>query len=199
MSQVYFLRRADGLIKIGFSNTFATRLATLTKSHGPLEVLRLINGDRRRERSVQSRLKRHHEYGEWFRDSEELRQAIADLPEGDFIEASQSDLEKDWAEGESSMAKEAADMAARLVQLRRQRTRMTNVECIRALSSDYGLRFWAIDHARSGRAATVSAFTYKRLREALVQELTTHRDHLLRDIEEAESLTLYTKPQETAA
>lgn len=61
MGKVYFLRRADGLIKVGFTTNLKVRLAALTRSHGPLQIIRVINGDLQREHQVHAQLAKSHE------------------------------------------------------------------------------------------------------------------------------------------
>lgn len=71
-SVVYYLRRADGLIKIGTSCRFEARLATLTREYGQLEVLATHQGDRKAERVHHNRFRSAHVGGEWFQPVPEL-------------------------------------------------------------------------------------------------------------------------------
>jgi hypothetical protein len=123
LHQIYFLRRRDGLIKIGTSSNFAARLAALTKSHGALEVVRVINGDAQRERMLHSEFKRHHEYGEWFRDADgELTAAIQSLPEGAAAEVAATKAAGDWIAGEAAFMEGVRAVVEATVATHRLRT-----------------------------------------------------------------------------
>lgn len=185
--KIYFLRRNDGLVKVGFTTNLSSRLKSLTRSHGALEVIRVINGDRRREKRLHNELIRSNEYGEWFRDSSDLRAFIATLPDGSASEVAKSDAEKHWLEGETKMAEEAKAIVDRLIEARRQRTGCKNDPALKGLSQDYGISVWMLRNIHSGRASTVTAYTMKVLKEALPRELLAQRDELLRMVAELEA------------
>lgn len=70
---IYFLRRANGDIKIGTTTRFYTRKGQLQGEHGPLELLGYMEGDAVAERELHARfssLRRGR--GEWFAESAEL-------------------------------------------------------------------------------------------------------------------------------
>lgn len=69
---VYFLRRRDGLIKIGRTSQFAKRLKTLELEHGPLEFLGAVDGWRVWEHEVHRAFAVEREWREWFRPSRDL-------------------------------------------------------------------------------------------------------------------------------
>lgn len=74
-SVVYYLRRANGDIKIGYSAQLPVRVATLTRTHGLLDLLGTEPGDWRLEyeRHLQFRSSRADGPGqEWFRPAPEL-------------------------------------------------------------------------------------------------------------------------------
>ena len=81
---VYFARRADGHIKIGFTGSVSDRMGALRREHGPLELLATIPGGPDVERA-------HHETfhaerlgsSEWFLPSERLLAYIERLADGD--------------------------------------------------------------------------------------------------------------------
>ena len=181
--RIYFLLRQDGMLKIGYSATFKTRLRALERSHGPLEVVRLIYGDKRRERAIHSQCARHHEYGEWFRDSEKLRIIIASLDEGTAVDVAGDPTAKAWLIGEAEMADEAADIVSRLIQLRVQRSGCKIPEAMVGLADDYGLGRWRLQHLRNRRASTVSAFAMHKIKAAHLAEVTAYRDELLATVE----------------
>jgi hypothetical protein len=79
---IYFLRRADGAIKIGTTEKYLTRLSTLTTEYGELELLGLMEGDREEEqkllaRFAQARLSTDRRT-EWFHPSKEILDYIAE-------------------------------------------------------------------------------------------------------------------------
>ncbi|MFC5744819.1 GIY-YIG nuclease family protein [Actinomadura rugatobispora] len=76
-SVVYYLRRGDGLIKIGFSARLHERKLTLQREHGPLELLATHWGDRRTESEIHDRFREVRATGEWFRPSPELLRWIS--------------------------------------------------------------------------------------------------------------------------
>lgn len=74
---VYFVRRSDGLIKIGCSVDFDRRIQTLKGSFGPdLEVLWTEPGYFERERELQKQFRVLRAYGEWFKAGSELLEYI---------------------------------------------------------------------------------------------------------------------------
>jgi hypothetical protein len=85
-SVVYYLRRSDGLVKIGFSKTLGSRIETLTKLFGDLKLLAVEPGSRAQE------LRRHAQFDafrasglqpsegtEWFRPEPALMAHINTL------------------------------------------------------------------------------------------------------------------------
>ena len=67
MSVVYFVRREDGAVKVGYSGEMASRLRSLRSEHGPLSVEALMPGARREEAIAHSLLNEDRLDGEWFR------------------------------------------------------------------------------------------------------------------------------------
>lgn len=68
----YLLRESDGLIKIGTSGVFRTRLSALRCEHGPLRILATHRGDRAGEQNMHARFKDLRVDGEWFRPDRAL-------------------------------------------------------------------------------------------------------------------------------
>ncbi len=73
---VYFVRRGDGLVKIGTSRVLQHRLTSLAAEHGPLELLGQCPGSYETEREWHERFAACRIEGEWFRPSPDLRRAI---------------------------------------------------------------------------------------------------------------------------
>ena len=82
-SYVYFLRdSASGLIKIGFSaaRSFKKRMTTLKISAAnKLELVKVIDGDYKVERSIHKQFSHCRKHGEWFKPSSELLDYISQL------------------------------------------------------------------------------------------------------------------------
>lgn len=90
---VYFLQRADGDIKIGYTSTygFQRRMRALTREHGALKLLGVVPGHRDKEQSLHQRFNEYQRYSarinprwgraqplEWFVPGEELLAFIAE-------------------------------------------------------------------------------------------------------------------------
>lgn len=175
LHQIYFLQRADGLIKIGTSHNFPVRLAHLTKSHGMLGVLRLVHGGAKRERQLHTKFKRFHEYGEWFRDERgALTTLIMALPLGEPLPASSADAE--WAAGEAAMMVDVRATIESMLQDRCARTGLKQEAALAAITADYGFRKWFLTHVRNGRASTLSAYAFRKIKEAHLSEMQTSLD-----------------------
>jgi Meiotically up-regulated gene 113 len=81
-SIVYYLQRADGLIKIGFSTSYPTRLKSLRVEYGELRLLLAYAGSRKEEAEAHNRFAAAHVMGEWFRPSLPLLLEIQRLRRG---------------------------------------------------------------------------------------------------------------------
>lgn len=76
---IYFVQRADGAIKIGFTDNFQNRLKQLEDQYGALKLLGLMDGGMREERWVHERFSRFRvEKREWFSNHADIHQYIAD-------------------------------------------------------------------------------------------------------------------------
>ncbi len=73
---IYFVRRLDGLIKIGYSGFVAVRVQSLASRHGTLDLLAVIPGRTQVERSHHDRFATHRIIGEWFAPCRELTDYI---------------------------------------------------------------------------------------------------------------------------
>lgn len=63
---IYYLRRGDGLIKIGTSHNFGSRLSRLRKEYGDLQILLTHSGGYERERELHGKFAELGVGGEWF-------------------------------------------------------------------------------------------------------------------------------------
>ena len=76
---IYFIRRSDGAIKIGYSSNVVSRKSSLQAQHGTLELLGVAQGSQTEEltlhkRFAQSRIGR----AEWFHPSPDILSYIAE-------------------------------------------------------------------------------------------------------------------------
>ena len=71
-SVIYYVRRSDGLIKIGTTARFSHRMAALRKEHGSLKILLTHPGDRDREQQLHLKFRELRVEGEWFRNTKRL-------------------------------------------------------------------------------------------------------------------------------
>jgi hypothetical protein len=77
-SIVYYLRRNDGLIKIGTTRSYKTRYRNLRSEHGELKLLLAHAGGPAEEAEIHRRHAADRTEGEWFRPSVTLLEAIRD-------------------------------------------------------------------------------------------------------------------------
>lgn len=63
---VYYVQRADGLIKIGYSARMQQRMSALRREHGPLTILTTHAGGRDAEQAQHWRFSEYRVTGEWF-------------------------------------------------------------------------------------------------------------------------------------
>jgi hypothetical protein len=91
LSIIYYLRRADGAVKIGWSTCLPQRIKQLERVHGPLELLIWEPGgyDLEQQRHDEFDDERLDSRYEWFRLSPELaawiQQIQAELDEADAL------------------------------------------------------------------------------------------------------------------
>lgn len=78
-SCVYYVRRSDGLVKIGFSTRLAARVKGLATEFGPLELLATEPGGLKQEQLRHRQFKRNRVEGEWFRPNGPLLKHISAL------------------------------------------------------------------------------------------------------------------------
>jgi hypothetical protein len=77
---IYFLRRVDGAIKIGTTEKYYTRQSSLTRQFGTLELLGVMEGNRKQEQEIHKRFAhiRLNNNTEWFQPQPELLDFIAE-------------------------------------------------------------------------------------------------------------------------
>lgn len=71
-ADVYFVRRGDGLVKIGQSTNVAGRVRDLSTAAGPMELLCTEPGGLARERELHEIFAEDRVHGEWFKESDQL-------------------------------------------------------------------------------------------------------------------------------
>lgn len=78
--KVYFISDGNGHIKVGHTFDVKDRLRVLqTSNAGILKVVKIINGDTAKEKEFHKRLKHLKVRGEWFKDCDELWDAVKEI------------------------------------------------------------------------------------------------------------------------
>lgn len=79
-ASVYFIRREDGLVKIGYSHNPRARLGQLRQQHQcGMEIIATIQGAHSKEKELHRRFSRDRMQGEWFAPSEDLMNFISSV------------------------------------------------------------------------------------------------------------------------
>jgi hypothetical protein len=73
---IYFLKRSDGLVKIGCTGNYYQRYGHLKRDHGELELLGWIDGGMGTEKNLHIKFTSDRMEGEWFNHSDELKSYI---------------------------------------------------------------------------------------------------------------------------
>lgn len=185
--KVYVLRRADGLVKIGTTTDMKSRLRALSKAHGPLEVVRLLEGDKRRERQLHHQYRQHRQFGEWFLLTREMLAELAALPDGDVLSVTATEARVAWEDAERAMAVLATRKVGELIDYRCARRGTTKAQAIDELSKVYSMPVSFLTHLHRRKAATVSAHGLAAIRAALRQEMTEFLAELEAEMAEVEA------------
>jgi hypothetical protein len=171
---VYFIRRQDGLIKIGTTTNLQLRLSALETAHGKLDVLKVVNGGTQKVRAIHRKFKRLNEFGEWFRPSDELSAWIAGVDEGGEVVTLATEQQQVWEAAEVAMTEEARQRAERLIQLQRQFFGARNrTAAISMVEEKHGIGRWFLLALVIGRTKVVSAYGYRAVAVALQADLET--------------------------
>lgn len=79
---VYYIRRADGDVKIGYSGNVRSRMSALRREHGPIDLLATEPGTRNTERSRHDQFRAFRRpVGEWFAPAPHLLRHVGELAE----------------------------------------------------------------------------------------------------------------------
>lgn len=78
-SVVYYLRRVDGLIKIGTTTHLRNRMSAIARKHGPLQLLATHGGCFEREGAQHDQFEALHVGNEWFKPGPDLVGAIVEI------------------------------------------------------------------------------------------------------------------------
>lgn len=179
---IYVVRRTDGLVKIGTTINLEFRLRALATAHGPLEVLKLLNGGRAREHKLHHAYRAHREFGEWFRS--DVVPLIRDEPEGDVVVQRKDETRAEFEAQERAMADEASAKANEALKHLKARTGLTKDDAIAAICSGYGLPENFFRHVVKGRAMSINAYGYKIIREIYLSEMRALLNHVEREMAE---------------
>ena len=80
---VYFVRRLDGLIKIGYTSNVQGRMQQLFREFRPLDLLLVLYGSMRTEKAHHRHFAALRATGEWFTPGEDLLTYISAMPSQD--------------------------------------------------------------------------------------------------------------------
>lgn len=181
---IYFLARGDGLMKIGTTSDLQTRLHDLSKQHGPLRVVRVINGDQKREKAIHHDFRAFREFGEWFRNpGGDLERLVSALADGESVAVETSAARKDWIAGELRLVDDLRETISAALEVRCQYTGSRQEAAVAALSEQYGFPRNFLKHLMSGRAVTVSAFGWQRVHAAYMAEMRAAMAHYNAEID----------------
>lgn len=183
--RVYVLKRADGLVKIGTTTDLPGRMHSLATSHGPLEIVRVLNGDAKLERRLHHQFRHRHQFGEWFRIDAEMHDELARIASGEEVLVTVSEARAEWERSEAALAMAAADKVNKLVAYRCGRKGLTRGEAMAEVSADYGLPVSFLIHLQKRKATTVSAHGLAAIRSALIQEMQQYAAEIQAEMEDA--------------
>lgn len=187
-SNLYFVQRVDGLVKVGISKNVPNRLRTLARSHGPLSVLKVAPGGKVEEAKLHSELRRHHQFGEWFTPHPEVLAAVANFV-CDEPAVSIPHAKRDADPMEAECVERAAKYINSIIRSHvMQFGDVTHVEGLEIAAARHGLSYHALRHIQTGKAKTISAGLLERLRLAAISDMEAARDHLLGEVKRVGSL-----------
>jgi len=179
---IYFVQRADGLIKVGFSDDFENRFDRLSKSHPGLKVIRVIEGDRRREKSFHHALRSHHEYGEWFRPEPEVFDFIENVEDGNSADVQPTRERAAWVRYEikhsAKCTKAARELYSNCYGMRGDNFSDVSkyIEVTHGIPARVFLRLF------QGGMRIPSSALMERVRQAHIHEMKAILEHLLSEI-----------------
>lgn len=168
---LYFLQRADGLIKIGITGNLSKRVTLLVRSHGPLKVLKTVVGGRLQEVALHNKLAKHRQFGEWFAAAPEVLAAIEatqDAKDAGAVTQARK-VGDDW---ERQFVMRAERYVKACLDARTSRLGPAqNTVRLQEIAADYGISYSALRHIREGRAKSVTAGHLEALRLAAIAEM----------------------------
>jgi hypothetical protein len=181
VQQIYAVRRADGLIKIGYSCEIATRLKNLAKSHGPLDVIRVVNGTLRRERAIHNALKAHNEFGEWFRPTAEVLDYISGLAEGRVTPKKDAFGPSSEDQHENAAIKDVAEAATKLFALCYKRSGRSSDKTYALVSKATGITPRVYRRLMNSERTAPTLSAYRRIKAAYLAECEAMLEDLKRE------------------
>lgn len=79
-SYLYALRRADGLVKIGYTTDVRHRVSAHAREHGKLKILAVVGGTWEEEGQIHVRLRPHRAHAhEWYHPVPEVMAVVKEL------------------------------------------------------------------------------------------------------------------------
>lgn len=111
---VYFIKAANGRVKIGYSGNLERRVSELLRMHGG-EFLGSMPGDRSVERHFHVLYRRQRLAGEWFESSDDMLAMIAALAVPAMAVDSIKDVSAKLRHMDLKFAREASDALSEMV------------------------------------------------------------------------------------
>jgi len=133
---VYFIKAANGRVKIGYSANLERRVSELLRLNGG-EFLGSIPGDRSVERHFHSLYRRHRLAGEWFEATDEMLALIAALAVPELITDAIKDPPAKLRHMDLKFAREVSDALSETVLAIRHNESIGEV--VAALAPAFGL------------------------------------------------------------
>jgi hypothetical protein len=93
-SQIYFVQRSDGLVKIGRSTALDARIKRLKKTCGSLWMLRTIDGGAEEEAWLHRNFERYRKTGEWFLYDETMLDIVPQPPDPKVVRLDLKDVRR---------------------------------------------------------------------------------------------------------
>lgn len=186
-SSLYVVQRADGLIKIGITRDVETRLRSISRVHGPLDVCKVVAGGREMEAELHNRLSRWRQFGEWFLPQTEVLDAVAGIkacearammPKAD---AAVDEIEKPFVIKAQRYIKACLDARTKRFGAAPVAQRLEEI------ALDYDLSPHTLRHIRSDKVKSLTAGLYDILRDAAVCEMELALEHLRAELAEEEA------------
>lgn len=189
----YIVQRGDGAVKIGFTTDMKNRRRLLEKDHGPLKVLRVLNGDRGREGELHKRFKSNAIGGEWFVPDAAMIEAIEALECGFAAQSRRETVWQGRKKEDAAATAEVWDMAQKLVDICYHNSGQDMAEAYKRAEREHGIGQRQLRRLANREAREPSYALMVRLRKAFKAECEARLAYLNKLFDLEQSIT---KPEE---